>query len=200
MLPHFNYTQIIVGCDEAGRGCLAGDVFAAAVILPKNFSSPLLNDSKKLSAKQRLKAREIIISHAIEYAIDRCSPQEIDHLNILNASIFAMHKALKKLHTPFHKIIVDGNRFKSFMQIPHECIIKGDGKYIEIAAASILAKTERDLYMQKIHLQYPQYGWDKNKGYPTAKHRLAIEKYGITPFHRKSFTLCQKTVQMNLFQ
>lgn len=199
MLAHFDSKKIIVGCDEAGRGCLAGSVFAAAVILPNDFQNELINDSKLLSYEQRMKAREIIISSAIDYAIAECSPYEIDQMNILNASIFAMHKALKKLKTKFDKIIVDGNRFRPFKEISHQCIVKGDGKYYSIAAASILAKTERDLYMIKIHNEFPQYQWNKNKGYPTREHRMAIEKYGISKYHRKSFGICQMA-QATLFQ
>ncbi len=199
MLSHFDHSKIIVGCDEAGRGCLAGSVFAAAVILPKDFHHDLINDSKLLSFEERMKAREIIMSHAIGYAIEQCSPKEIDEMNILNASILAMHKALERLKTKFDKIIVDGNRFKPFKDISHECIVKGDRKYYSIAAASILAKTERDLYMLKIHEEFPQYHWNKNKGYPTKEHRLAIEKYGISKYHRKSYSICQNAFQLNLF-
>lgn len=199
MLQHYDTNKIVVGCDEAGRGCLAGAVFAAAVILPTDFEHSLIRDSKKLTFDQRMKAREIICASAIEYAIEHCSPQEIDELNILNASILAMHKALNKLNTTFDKIIVDGNRFKPYKNIPYECIVKGDGKYYAIAAASILAKTERDRYMMQIHQEFPYYRWDKNKGYPTREHRLALEKYGISKYHRKSFALCQNVLQAKLF-
>lgn len=200
MLLHYDNKKIIAGCDEAGRGCLAGSVFAAAVILPHDFEHPLINDSKKLSFDQRMKAREIIISSAIDYAVAECTPEEIDQYNILNASIMAMHRALEKLKNKFDKIIVDGNRFKPYQNIPHHCIVKGDAKYYAIAAASILAKTERDLYMLKIHEEFPQYQWNKNKGYPTADHRKAIEKNGICRYHRKSFAICQSLLQPNLFQ
>lgn len=199
MLLHYDKNKIIVGCDEAGRGCLAGSVFAAAVILPNDFEDELINDSKQLNFQQRMKAREIIIANAIDYAIAECSPEEIDKFNILNASIMAMHKALKQLKIKFDKIIVDGNKFKPFKNIPHQCIVKGDAKYYSIAAASILAKTERDLYMLKIHQEYPYYNWDKNKGYPTKEHRIAIEKHGISMYHRKSFGICQSSMQLNLF-
>ncbi|RME17560.1 MAG: ribonuclease HII [Bacteroidetes bacterium] len=200
MLVHYDNKKTIVGCDEAGRGCLAGSVFAAAVILPTDFENGLINDSKKLSFDQRMKAREIIMTSAIDYAIAECLPEEIDQYNILNASILAMHRALEKLKTQFDKIIVDGNRFKPYKNIPHQCIIKGDAKYYAIAAASILAKTERDLYMMKIHEEFPQYHWNKNKGYPTADHRRAIEKNGICQYHRKSFAICQNSLLPNLFQ
>ncbi|GIV29440.1 MAG: ribonuclease HII [Bacteroidia bacterium] len=200
MLLHYDDKKIIAGCDEAGRGCLAGSVFAAAVILPADFENELINDSKKLSFDQRMKAREIIMASAIDYAVAECSPEEIDQYNILNASIMAMHRALEKLKTKFDKIIVDGNRFKPYQNIPHQCIVKGDARYYAIAAASILAKTERDLYMLKIHEEFPQYQWNKNKGYPTADHRKAIEKNGISRYHRKSFSICQNSLQPNLFQ
>ncbi|MCX7728241.1 MAG: ribonuclease HII [Bacteroidia bacterium] len=200
MLLHYDDKKIIVGCDEAGRGCLAGPVFAAAVILPMRFSNSLINDSKKLTFEQRIEAREIILSSAVDYAIAFCSPEEIDKLNILNASILAMHRALDKLKTKFDKIIVDGNRFQKYKNHAHQCVIKGDGKYYAIAAASILAKTERDLWMLQIHEEFPQYLWNKNKGYPTKEHRMAIEKFGITPYHRKSFVICKNSMQLNLFQ
>ncbi len=199
MLQHYDKAKIIVGCDEAGRGCLAGSVFAAAVILPSDFEHPMINDSKQLNFAQRMKARDIILESAMDYAIAECTVEEIDAINILNASILAMHKALEKLHYPVDKIIVDGNRFHPFRQIPHECIVKGDGKFYAIAAASILAKTERDLYMQKIDKEFPCYLWRKNKGYPTREHRLAIQKYGISRYHRKSFSICQQVLQRNLF-
>lgn len=200
MLLHFDNTKIIVGCDEAGRGCLAGSVFAAAVILPDNFESAHINDSKQLSFEQRMKAREIILASAIDYAIAECTPEEIDKFNILNASILAMHRALSRLKIKFDKIIVDGNRFQPYENIPYQCIVKGDGKYYSIAAASILAKTERDLYMLKIHEEFPYYNWNKNKGYPTTEHRQAIKKYGISKYHRRSFAICQEAIQPNLFQ
>ncbi len=199
MLQRYDKAKIIAGCDEAGRGCLAGSVFAAAVILPSDFEHPMINDSKQLNFAQRMKAREIILETAMDYAIAECTVEEIDAINILNASILAMHKALEQLHYSFDKIIVDGNRFHPFRQIPHECIVKGDGKFYAIAAASILAKTERDLYMQKIDKEFPCYLWGKNKGYPTREHRLAIQQYGISKYHRKSFSICQQILQRNLF-
>ena len=177
------------GTDEAGRGCLAGPVTAAAVILPPNFKLPLLNDSKKLTEKQRFALRPEIEHQAIAYAIAHVYQEEIDEINILNASIKAMHLALEQLSKKPEYIIVDGNRFKSFKEIPHQCIVKGDGKYQNIAAASVLAKTYRDDFMEKLGLEFPQYDWKKNKGYPTKKHREAIKKYGITTYHRTSFQL-----------
>lgn len=177
------------GTDEAGRGCLAGPVTAAAVILPPNFNLPLLNDSKKLTEKQRFALRPEIEHQAIAYAIAHVYQEEIDEINILNASIKAMHLALEQLSKKPEYIIVDGNRFKSFQEIPHQCIVKGDGKYQNIAAASVLAKTYRDDFMEKLGLEFPQYDWKKNKGYPTKKHREAIKKYGITTYHRTSFQL-----------
>ena len=177
------------GTDEAGRGCLVGPVTAAAVILPPNFKLPLLNDSKKLTEKQRFALRPEIEHQAIAYAIAHVYQEEIDEINILNASIKAMHLALEQLSKKPEYIIIDGNRFKSFQGIPHQCIIKGDGKYQNIAAASVLAKTYRDDFMEKLGLEFPQYDWKKNKGYPTKKHREAIKKYGITTYHRTSFQM-----------
>jgi ribonuclease HII len=177
------------GTDEAGRGCLVGPVTAAAVILPPNFNLPLLNDSKKLTEKQRFALRPEIEHQAIAYAIAHVYQEEIDEINILNASIKAMHLALEQLSKKPEYIIVDGNRFKSFQEIPHQCIVKGDGKYQNIAAASVLAKTYRDDFMEKLGLEFPQYDWKKNKGYPTKKHREAIKKYGITTYHRTSFQM-----------
>ena len=177
------------GTDEAGRGCLAGPVTAAAVILPPNFKLPLLNDSKKITEKQRFALRPEIEHQAIAYAIAHVYQEEVDEINILNASIKAMHLALEQLSKKPEYIIVDGNRFKSFQEIPHQCIVKGDGKYQNIAAASVLAKTYRDDFMEKLGLEFPQYDWKKNKGYPTKKHREAIKKYGITTYHRTSFQL-----------
>ena len=189
-LKKFKYSdKIEAGCDEAGRGCLAGPVVAAAVILPKNFSCKELDDSKKLSEKQRYALREIILKKALAYSIQEVSHQEIDEINILNASFLAMHRALDDLKTKPNLILVDGNRFNPYPNIPHECIIKGDGIYQSIAAASILAKTYRDDLMLNLHQQYPQYSWNKNMGYPTLAHRDAIRKFGITSFHRKSFRL-----------
>ena len=177
------------GCDEAGRGCLAGPVFAAAVILPENFNSELLNDSKKLTEKQRYELRPIIEEAAIAWAVGSYDHLEIDKVNILNASIFSMHRALDQLSVRPEHIIVDGNRFKPYQNIPYTTVVKGDGKYLSIAAASVLAKTYRDDFMLALHEEYPEYGWNQNKGYPTSIHRNAIQKYGITPFHRKSFRL-----------
>ncbi len=187
---------IEAGCDEAGRGCLAGPVFAAAVILPDNFSNPLLNDSKQLTEKQRKKLRPIIEQEAVAWAVAQVDNHEIDRINILNASILAMHKALDALSVRPEHIIVDGNRFKQYDTIPHLCIIKGDGRYMSIAAASVLAKTHRDEYMQKIHQEYPNYNWQKNKGYPTADHRNAIAQFGITNYHRSSFNLIDKQYKL----
>jgi len=177
------------GCDEAGRGCLSGPVTAAAVILPKNFANDLLNDSKKLTKAKRDKLRIIIEKEALAYGVAFLSPKEIDDINILNASIKAMHKALDMLNLkPLH-IIVDGNKFKPYKEIDHDTIIKGDGKFLSIAAASVLAKTYRDEYMEKLHLEFPNYDWKQNKGYPTKKHREAIAKYGATKHHRTTFKL-----------
>lgn len=181
--------KIEAGCDEAGRGCLAGPVVAAAVILPENFTNELLNDSKQLSEKQRDLLRPVIEQEALAWAVAFIDNQEIDRINILNASILAMHKALEQLSICPEHIIVDGNRFKKYNDIPHQCIVKGDGKYMSIAAASILAKTHRDEYMKHLHEQFPAYNWAKNKGYPTKEHRLGIETSGPTSFHRLSFTL-----------
>ena len=189
---------IEAGCDEAGRGCLAGPVFAAAVILPGNFTSGILNDSKQLTEKQRYSLREVILKEALSWAVGICDQTEIDQINILNASILAMHKALEKLSlTPQH-ILVDGNRFKSYKEIPHSCFVKGDGRFMSIAAASILAKTYRDDYMLQIHADFPVYGWDRNKGYPTEKHREAISLWGITDHHRKSFRLSDAQLKLSL--
>ncbi|MFR9166071.1 MAG: ribonuclease HII [Dysgonomonas sp.] len=185
------------GCDEAGRGCLAGPVFAAAVILPSDFHCEKLNDSKKLSEKARYEIRPIIEEKAVAWAIGIVSAEEIDEINILNASFLAMHRAIAKLKIKPQYLIIDGNRFKPYGDIPHTCIIKGDGKYCSIAAASVLAKTYRDDYMQALHMEYPDYGWDKNKGYPTIAHRKAIHDLGITPFHRKSFRLLEKQLEFD---
>ena len=189
MLTLYNKQQTIAGTDEAGRGCLAGPVTAAAVILPKSFKNEILNDSKILSLKNRNLLRKYIETNALTYGISNILMEEIDEINILNASILGMHKALDQLNTVPEMIIVDGNKFKTYKNIAHECIIKGDGKYLSIAAASVLAKTHRDAYMEKIHEEFPMYNWKKNKGYPTKEHRAAIKKYGITKYHRKSFKL-----------
>ncbi|MDR0364766.1 MAG: ribonuclease HII [Bacteroidales bacterium] len=177
------------GCDEAGRGCLAGPVFAAAVIFPSDYHNNLLNDSKKLSPQKRAILRLQIVRDAIAYGIGEASHQEIDAINILKASWLAMERAIKKLEIAPEVLLIDGNRFKTSLDIPYHCIVKGDGKLLSIAAASILAKTERDDFMQFLHKEYPYYGWDQNKGYPTETHRKAIIKYGISPWHRKSFQL-----------
>lgn len=187
--PFYNADFVEAGCDEAGRGCLAGSVFAAAVILPKDYVNEELNDSKKLTEKSRYALREIIQRDALAWAVGIVTADEIDKINILNASILAMHRALDQLKLRPEYIIVDGNRFKKYGEIPYTTIVKGDGKYLSIAAASVLAKTYRDDYMNELAEQYPQYDWENNKGYPTKKHRLAIKEYGITPFHRKSYNL-----------
>ncbi|MDD3787471.1 MAG: ribonuclease HII [Petrimonas sp.] len=185
------------GCDEAGRGCLAGPVFAATVILPPDFRCEELNDSKQLSEKDRNRLRPIIEQHALCYAVEICSPEEIDEINILWASVKAMHKALSKLTVKPEHILVDGNRFRPFEDIPHTLVVKGDGKYMSIAAASVLAKTYRDEYMQNLHTQFPVYDWARNKGYPTKTHREAIKTYGITVHHRKSFNLFERQLEIN---
>lgn len=187
------------GCDEAGRGCLAGPVFAAAVILPADFWLEDLDDSKKTSKDQREQLRKEIEDGALAFAVSYCTPTTIDKINILNASFEAMHHAIAKLDRDPEKLLIDGNRFKPFKGIPFECIIKGDGKIASIAAASILAKTYRDDYMERKHRKYPYYAWDTNKGYPTLAHRLAIEKYGPCSLHRKSFQLLPRPVQTQLF-
>ena len=187
LLSSFSNKYIEAGCDEAGRGCLAGPVFAAAVILPKGYNNPLLNDSKKLNEKVRYKLRAIIEKDALAWSVGSYSPAEIDEVNILNASIFSMHRALDKLIVKPELLLIDGNRFNAYKDIKHECVIKGDGKYLSIAAASILAKTYRDDYMFAIHSKYPYYFWKNNKGYPTLQHKKAIQEYGITDYHRKTF-------------
>lgn len=190
--------RIEAGCDEAGRGCLAGPVFAAAVILPDDFQSEQLNDSKKLTVKQRIELRSIIEQQALAFAVASCTPQEIDEINILWASVKAMQKALGRLKiTPDH-LLIDGNRFTHYKQIKHTCVVGGDAIYMPIAAASILAKTYRDEYMQKLHLDFPHYDWINNKGYPTKKHREAIKKFGVTPHHRQSFNLFDRQLILDL--
>ena len=186
---HFNKGLVEAGCDEAGRGCLAGSVFAAAVILPEDYVNEGLNDSKKLTPMRRYELRDEIERDALAWAVGVVTPEEIDKINILNASILAMHRALDQLEVRPEAIIIDGNRFKPYRFIPYNTVVKGDGKYLSIAAASILAKTYRDDYMDSLAREYPQYAWDVNKGYPTKAHREAIAKYGITPYHRKSFRL-----------
>lgn len=193
----FNPGCIEAGCDEAGRGCLAGPVFAAAVILPDDFTNDLLNDSKQLSARQREKLRPIIEAEAAAWAVASVDNHKIDEINILNASITAMHLALDQLSIRPQHIIVDGNRFKKYADIPHTCIVKGDGKYMSIAAASILAKTYRDEYMENLDRQFPVYNWKQNKGYPTRQHRDKIKEFGITDFHRKSFNLADSQLEFH---
>ena len=186
---HYYEGKIEAGCDEAGRGCLAGSVYAAAVILPDGYDNPSLNDSKRLSAAKRMRLRDEIIRDARAWAIGVVTPEEIDQINILRASILAMHRALDQLQVRPEAIIVDGNRFLPYCDLPYTTIVKGDGKYQAIAAASILAKTFRDEYMERLAEEFPQYGWQSNKGYPTPQHREAIRQYGVTPYHRKSFDL-----------
>ena len=186
---HYYQGKTEAGCDEAGRGCLAGSVYAAAVILPEDYQNDLLNDSKQLTEKRRYELREIIQRDAVAWAVGIVTPEEIDKINILNASILAMHRALDQLQVRPEAIIVDGNRFKKYKDLPHTTIVKGDGKYLSIAAASILAKTYRDDYMNGLAEEYPLYDWHSNKGYPTKKHREAIKQFGITPYHRKSYNL-----------
>lgn len=187
--PHFYKDLIEAGCDEAGRGCLAGSVYAAAVILPKDYDNPLLNDSKKLTEHRRNELRKDIEHDAVAWAIGVVTPEEIDEINILRASFLAMHRALDQLKVRPQAIIVDGNRFTPYHDLPFTTIIKGDGRYQSIAAASILAKTYRDEYMSRLAEEHPQYGWGKNKGYPTKTHRNAIRQYGVTPYHRRSYNL-----------
>ena len=187
--PYFNPDLIEAGCDEAGRGCLAGSVYAAAVILPKDYENEKLNDSKQLTAKRRYELRAKIERDAIAWSVGIVTPQEIDKINILNASILAMHRALDGLKVRPEFVIVDGNKFKPYRDLRHQTIVKGDAKYLSIAAASILAKTYRDDYMMELHKQYPFYGWDHNAGYPTKEHRLGIKQHGTTPYHRMSYNL-----------
>lgn len=189
LLPWLHEDLIEAGCDEAGRGCLAGAVYAAAVILPKDFKSELLNDSKQLTEKQRYALREIIEKEAVAWAVGTVSPEEIDKINILNASFLAMHRAIDQLNIRPQHLLIDGNRFKKYPDIPHTTVIKGDGKYLSIAAASVLAKTYRDDYMNRLHSEFPVYDWDHNKGYPTRKHRAAIAANGTCPYHRMTFNL-----------
>ena len=199
LASHYYTGKVEAGCDEAGRGCLAGSVYAAAVIFPEDYQNDELNDSKQLTDKRRKQLREIIQRDAVAWAVGIVTPEEIDRINILNASILAMHRSLDQLTVRPEAIIVDGNRFKPYHEpitnnrepitIPHTTIVKGDGKYLSIAAASILAKTYRDDYMDELAKEYPQYDWLSNKGYPTKKHREAIRQHGITPYHRKSFNM-----------
>lgn len=197
LLSHFHDSLLEAGCDEAGRGCLAGPVFAAAVIFPKDYYNPILNDSKKLSEKKRMELRPIIENEALAFAVASIGPAEIDKINIHKASYKAMHHALDKLALPAEHLIIDGNKFIPYKDVPYECIVKGDGKYLSIAAASILAKTYRDDYMDQLALEYPNYDWLSNKGYPTIKHRNAIIAHGLTIHHRKSFRVTDP--QLKLF-
>lgn len=189
LLSYLNEGVVEAGCDEAGRGCLAGAVYAAAVILPPDFKNEELNDSKQLTEKQRYALREIVEKEALAWAVGVVSPEEIDEINILNASFLAMHRAIDQLRLRPQHLLIDGNRFKKYAGIPHTTVVKGDGKYLSIAAASILAKTYRDDYMNRLHEQFPVYDWNHNKGYPTKKHRAAIKEYGTTEFHRMTFNL-----------
>lgn len=198
LLSAFQHDYIEAGCDEAGRGCLAGPVFAAAVIFPSTFKHEVLNDSKMLSAAQRYDLRRIVETEALAFAIASASAEEIDQINILNASYLAMHRALDALQISAQYILVDGNRFKTYKNIPHQCIIKGDGKYLSIAAASILAKTYRDDYMHQLAGEHPEYDWLSNKGYPTIKHRNAVLKHGLTPHHRKTFRITDPQLKLDL--
>lgn len=193
---NFSDYKFEAGTDEAGRGCLAGPVVAAAVILPRSFDHPLLNDSKQLSEKQRLQLKPYIEELSLAYAVSFVWQQEIDEINILQSSLLAMHKALEQLNIEPEFIIVDGNKFNIYKSIPHQTIIKGDSKYMSIAAASVLAKTYRDEYMQKIHKEFPEYNWKSNKGYPTSQHRIAIQKIGISKHHRRSFRLLPEQLSL----
>lgn len=189
LLPYLHKELIEAGCDEAGRGCLAGAVYAASVILPADYKNELLNDSKKLTENQRYKLREVIERDALAWAVGVVLPEEIDKINILNASFLAMHRAIDRLVLRPQHLLIDGNRFNRYPDIPHTTVVKGDGKYLSIAAASVLAKTYRDDYMNRLHEEYPMYDWKDNKGYPTKKHRDAIHRYGVTLYHRMSFNL-----------
>lgn len=195
--PFYIEGAVEAGCDEAGRGCIAGPVFAAAVILPHHFSNPVLDDSKKLSAKKRQLLRPLIEEKALAWGVGVVSEKEIDQINILNASFLAMHRALDKLQMIPSHLLIDGNRFKPYGDISHACIIKGDGIYASIAAASILAKTHRDEYMLTLHQEFPPYGWNKNMGYPTREHRKAVLKHGPTPYHRRSFRLLDDQTRLD---
>jgi len=198
LLPYLNKDILEAGCDEAGRGCLAGAVFAAAVILPPDFACEALNDSKQLTEKQRETLRPVIEKSALDWAVGIVSPQEIDKINILNASFLAMHRALDQLKIRPEHLLVDGNRFQKYKDIPHTTVVKGDGKYLSIAAASVLAKTHRDEYMLDLHERFPHYAWNRNKGYPTKQHRQAIARVGANEYHRMSFTLLPDEQQLTL--
>ncbi|RZK49943.1 MAG: ribonuclease HII [Pedobacter sp.] len=192
----YQYDYLEAGCDEAGRGCLAGPVFAAAVILPEKFDLPGLTDSKQLNEAKRAELRPLIESQALAWAVAAVDHIEIDKINILNASFLAMHRAIAKLQIAPEFLIIDGNRFKPYANLPHQCIVKGDGKYLNIAAASILAKTHRDEYMEGIAIDYPHYAWSKNKGYPTVAHRLAVIEHGFSPFHRRTFNVSNPQLEL----
>lgn len=192
LLPCLRADLVEAGCDEAGRGCLAGAVYAAAVILPPDYCNEQLNDSKQLTERQRYALREVVQRDALAWAVGVVTPEEIDRINILNASILAMHRAVEGLSIRPQHLIIDGNRFKPYADIPHTTVVKGDGKYLSIAAASILAKTYRDDYMNQLAEEFPMYDWKKNKGYPTARHRAAIAQYGTSPYHRMSFRLLEE--------
>lgn len=196
LAPYLQKNRREAGCDEAGRGCYAGPVFAAAVILPLDFHHPLLNDSKQVSEKNRAILRPILEKEAIAFAVATASVEEIDSINILQASFLAMHRAIASLKKKPGFLLIDGNRFKPYPKIPHQCVIKGDGKFASIAAASILAKTHRDEYMHSIHRAFPQYGWNQNKGYGTATHRKALEQHGLCPHHRRSFQILPGQIQL----
>lgn len=198
LLPYLNEGVIEAGCDEAGRGCLAGSVYAAAVILPADFRNEQLNDSKQLTEHQRYALREVIEREALAWAVGVVTPEEIDCINILNASFLAMHRAIDALKIRPQHLLIDGNRFRKYHDLKHTTIVKGDGKYMSIAAASILAKTYRDDYMNALHEKYPVYDWNNNKGYPTRKHRAAIRQYGTTPYHRMTFNLLAEDPQLEL--
>ena len=195
---YFNEYELEAGCDEAGRGCLAGSVYAAAVVFPKDYHNEELNDSKKLTAHRRYELRNVVERDALAWAVGVVTPEEIDKINILNASILAMHRALDQLTVRPAAVIVDGNRFKPYRALPYTTIVKGDGRYLSIAAASILAKTFRDDYMDALAEEYPQYDWKSNKGYPTKKHREAVRRYGPTPYHRMSFNLLGGTGELSI--
>ncbi len=198
LLSWYKENTVEAGCDEAGRGCLAGPVFAAAVILPPHFENELLNDSKVLTEKQRFELRPIIEKEAVAWSVEAVSNEKIDEINILNASFLAMNRAVLRLKTEPEHLLIDGNRFRPQTKIPFTCMIKGDGRFFSIAAASVLAKTYRDDFMAKIHVEFPDYNWEKNKGYPTQKHRDAIRKYGVTKYHRKTFRLLNGQLILDL--
>lgn len=196
LLAYYKKDVVEAGCDEAGRGCLAGPVVAAAVVLPADFEHPLLNDSKQLPEDTRYLLREHILEHALAWAVGFAGHEEIDSINILNASFLAMHRAVEQLSCQVQHLIIDGNRFKKYREVPHQCIVKGDSLYYSIAAASVLAKTYRDDHMRELHSEYPHYCWDSNKGYPTFAHREAIREFGLSAYHRRSFRLLPEQLEM----